>query len=303
MPGRQEIGLKGVLKTRQIVPRCLGKYRVAKAPRQDCPVIIRALWHRSGRYSRSRAHRGAGRTLLRHAIGRYGSGRGQGRATGIGDQSRTWGPPFVGTESAYFLATNRNKRSIALDYDDATGMDILQRLLATADVFLCNQPSMESLQRRGLDPVTLRARHPRLIYCSITGYGFTGPKSGQPGYDILAQAEAGVMSFTGEPDGEPMRFPIAIADMTTGIYSAMGILGALYARERNRSRRLSGHGFVRFAIDMAGKRWQQLFEYRRLAQALGECTSEHCALPAVSGQRWPFFRGWSRHAAGVAKFG
>jgi crotonobetainyl-CoA:carnitine CoA-transferase CaiB-like acyl-CoA transferase len=78
----------------------------------------------------------------------------------------------------------------------------------------------------------LRAKHPRLIYCSITGYGFTGPKAEQPGYDIIAQAEAGVMSFTGEPGGGPMRFPIAIADMTTGMYAAMGILGALYARER-----------------------------------------------------------------------
>ena len=150
-----------------------------------------------------------------------------------GDQSRGWGPPFVGTESAYYLATNRNKRSIALNYDHPLGGEILQRLLATADVFICNQPSMISLQRRGLDPQTLRAKYPRLIYCSISGYGFTGPKAEQPGYDILAQAEAGVMSFTGEPDGGPVRFPIAIADMTTGMYSAMGILGALFARERS----------------------------------------------------------------------
>jgi len=150
-----------------------------------------------------------------------------------GDQSRGWGPPFVGTESAYYLATNRNKRSIALNYDHPVGSEILQRLLATADVFICNQPSMKSLQRRGLDPQTLRAKHPRLIYCSISGYGFTGPKAEQPGYDILAQAEAGVMSFTGEPEGGPVRFPIAIADMTTGMYAAMGILGALFARERN----------------------------------------------------------------------
>jgi crotonobetainyl-CoA:carnitine CoA-transferase CaiB-like acyl-CoA transferase len=150
-----------------------------------------------------------------------------------GDQSRGWGPPFVGTESAYYLATNRNKRSIALNYDHRLGGEILQRLLSTADVFICNQPSILSLQRRGLDPQTLRAKYPRLIYCSISGYGFTGPKAEQPGYDILAQAEAGVMSFTGEPGGGPLRFPIAIADMTTGMYSAMGILGALFARERN----------------------------------------------------------------------
>src|ERR1700752_2016162 len=149
-----------------------------------------------------------------------------------GDQSRGWGPPFVGTESAYYLATNRNKRSINLNYDHPLGGEILQRLLSTADVFICNQPSKLSLQRRGLDPETLRAKYPRLIYCSISGYGFTGPKAEQPGYDILAQAEAGVMSFTGEPDAGPLRFPIAIADMTTGMYSAMGILGALFARER-----------------------------------------------------------------------
>ena len=149
-----------------------------------------------------------------------------------GDQSRGWGPPFVGTESAYYLATNRNKRSINLNYDHPLGGEILQRLLSTADVFICNQPSILSLQRRGLDPQKLRGKYPRLIYCSISGYGFTGPKAEQPGYDILAQAEAGVMSFTGEPDAGPLRFPIAIADMTTGMYSAMGILGALFARER-----------------------------------------------------------------------
>ena len=150
-----------------------------------------------------------------------------------GDQSRGWGPPFVGTESAYYLATNRNKRSITLNYDHPLGGEILQRLLSTADVFICNQPSMISLERRGIDPETLRAKYPRLIYCSISGYGFTGPKAEQPGYDILAQAEAGVMSFTGEAGGGPLRFPIAIADMTTGMYSAMGILGALFARERS----------------------------------------------------------------------
>jgi glutaryl-CoA transferase len=161
---------------------------------------------------------------------------------GTGDQSRGWGPPFVGGESAYFLATNRNKRSIALNYDDPRDLEILLRLIASADVFLSNQPSLASLQRRGLDSETLRAKFPRLIYCSITGYGFTGPNAGRPGYDILAQAESGLMSFTGEPEGGPMRYPIAIADMTCGMYAAMGILGALFAREK------TGHGQF---LDMA----------------------------------------------------
>ncbi|MBZ5527319.1 MAG: CoA transferase [Acidobacteriia bacterium] len=150
----------------------------------------------------------------------------------VGDQSRGWGPPFVGGESAYYLATNRNKRSLTLDYDVPRGHDILERLLATADVFLINQPVLASLEKRGLAPQTLCAKFPRLVYCSITGYGFSGPKAGRPGYDILAQAEAGVMSFTGEPGGGPMRFPIAIADMTCGMYATMGILGALFAREK-----------------------------------------------------------------------
>jgi crotonobetainyl-CoA:carnitine CoA-transferase CaiB-like acyl-CoA transferase len=151
---------------------------------------------------------------------------------GVGDQSRGWGPPYVGSQSAYYLATNRNKRSITLNYDHPRGAEALQKLLSTADVFISNQPSMASLRKRGIDPDTLCAKHSRLIYCSITGYGFTGPKAGMPGYDILAQAEAGVMSFTGEPGSGPLRYPIAIADMTCGMYAAMGILAALFSREK-----------------------------------------------------------------------
>lgn len=151
---------------------------------------------------------------------------------GIGDQARGWGPPFVGEMSAYFLSTNRNKRSVALDYNQPNGLEALYKLIATADIFITNQPSLESLQKRKLDAPTLRERHSRLIYCSISGYGFSGPKAGSPGYDILAQAEAGLMSFTGEENSGPMRYPIAIADMTCGIYAAMGILAALFAREK-----------------------------------------------------------------------
>jgi formyl-CoA transferase len=151
---------------------------------------------------------------------------------GIGDQARGWGPPFVGEVSAYFLSTNRNKRSIVLDYNQPNGLEALHRLIATADIFITNQPSLESLRKRKLDAPTLRKHHPKLIYCSISGYGFSGPKAGSPGYDILAQAEAGLMSFTGEENSGPMRYPIAIADMTCGVYAAMGILAALFAREK-----------------------------------------------------------------------
>lgn len=151
---------------------------------------------------------------------------------GFGDQARRWGPPWCGSESAYFLAANRNKRSIALDYDHATGREALERLLVRADVFLINQPSIDSLRRRALDPDALLARFPRLVVCSITGYGLEGPNAGQAGYDIIAQAEAGIMSFTGESGDPPLRYPVALADLITGVYAATGILAALFARER-----------------------------------------------------------------------
>jgi len=151
---------------------------------------------------------------------------------GAGDQARGWGPPFVGDVSAYFLAANRNKRSIALDYDHPAGLQALQRLIGTADIFITNQPSLESLKKRNLDAPTLREKNPQLIYCSISGYGVSGPRAGAPGYDIIAQAEGGVMSFTGDAQSLPMRYPIAIADITCGIYTAMGILAALLSRTK-----------------------------------------------------------------------
>lgn len=151
---------------------------------------------------------------------------------GRGDQSRGWGPPFAGTESTYFLSANRNKRSLTLNLNHPRGVEILRRLVAHADVFVHNQPKRESLVKRGLDYESASATNPRLIYCAISGYGWNGPKTGLPGYDILAQSEAGIMSITGEPGDKPIRYPIAIADVTCGIFAAMGVLAALLARER-----------------------------------------------------------------------
>ncbi|NTU62201.1 MAG: CoA transferase [Chloroflexi bacterium] len=149
-----------------------------------------------------------------------------------GDQSRKWGPPFIGSESAYFLAVNRNKRSITVDIASDGGKQTMRRLLDQADVFVCNVRKVESLQKVGLDPETVRGYNPRLIFCSITGYGRTGPYAGRGGYDLVAQAESGLMAATGDANGEPMRWPVAIAVMTTGVWSALGILAALYAREK-----------------------------------------------------------------------
>ena len=149
---------------------------------------------------------------------------------GDGDQARGWGPPFLEGESAYFLAINRNKRSIELDAKDPGDSSVLHTLIGRADVFLTNNPRLQSLARAGLDPETLRARHPRLVYAAISGYGHTGPKANRGGYDIIAQGEAGLMALTGPTDGGPSRFPSPMADISGGIYACMGVLAALRAR-------------------------------------------------------------------------
>jgi crotonobetainyl-CoA:carnitine CoA-transferase CaiB-like acyl-CoA transferase len=153
---------------------------------------------------------------------------------GDGDQARGWGPPFLDGESAYFLAVNRNKRSIELDIKKPDDLQLLETLIGRADVFLTNNPRLDSLARSRLDPATLRARSPKLVYGAISGYGHTGPKANRSGYDIIAQGEAGLMALTGPVDGGPSRFPSPMADISGGIYACMGVLAALYARD-NRS--------------------------------------------------------------------
>ena len=151
---------------------------------------------------------------------------------GSGDQSRRWGARLPGGESAYFCAANRNKRSLTLNIRAQAARSVMQRLLATADIFICNIPRADSLCRAGLDPETLRAQFPRLIYAAITGYGHSGPNAGRSGYDLVAQGEAGLMSVTGTETTVPIRYPIPMADMTTGLYTAIGLLAALRVRDQ-----------------------------------------------------------------------
>ncbi len=161
---------------------------------------------------------------------------------GAGDMTRGWAPPFVKDESAYFMSVNRNKRGITLNLRQSEAQAILYRLIAEADVFMVNQPSLESLRRLRADPDTLRGINPRLVYCLISGFGMTGPEAGQGGYDVVAQARAGLMALTGEPGTGPIRFPIPLADATCSLYCMIGILSALVARDR------TGQGQV---LDMA----------------------------------------------------
>jgi formyl-CoA transferase len=150
---------------------------------------------------------------------------------GKGDDTRSWGPPFLAGESAYFLGVNRNKESITLDFKHKEGRAVLDQLIGRADVLVENfRPG--TLDRIGLGFAAQHDRHPRLIYCSISGFGHTGPRRDQPGYDAVVQAEGGLMSITGAPDGPPYRVGTAIADLVAGLLAAQGIGLALYARER-----------------------------------------------------------------------
>jgi crotonobetainyl-CoA:carnitine CoA-transferase CaiB-like acyl-CoA transferase len=147
-----------------------------------------------------------------------------------GDDTRAWTPPSVDGISTYFLAANRNKKSIALDLKTPQGRAVAAELAAKADVLVSNlRPA--SLQSAGLDYERLSAVHPRLVHCSISGYG-EGPFAGRPGYDFVMQAETGFMSITGEIAGEPMRLGVAFVDLAAGANATQAILAALYGRER-----------------------------------------------------------------------
>ena len=148
---------------------------------------------------------------------------------GVGDETRQWGPPHAGGEAAYFLAVNRSKRSCAVDLGTSEGREIARALALRADVLIENFRA-GTATRLGLGYEQLRADHPGLVYCSITGFGSDREPPDRPGYDFVVQAESGLMAITGDPDGEPMKTGVAVVDVLAGTHAAVGILGALVAR-------------------------------------------------------------------------
>jgi succinate--hydroxymethylglutarate CoA-transferase len=151
--------------------------------------------------------------------------------TSDGDDTRRWGPPFVGAEAAYFLGVNRNKRSLTLNMAVPAGQKILAGLIEKADVLIDNF-RLGTLEKWGFGDAWFEQSAPRLIRCSITGYGSSGPKAALPGYDFVLQAESGLMSICGEPDGQPTKYGVAIVDVCTGMLASNAILAALNARGR-----------------------------------------------------------------------
>jgi len=146
-----------------------------------------------------------------------------------GDETRGWGPPYAGDEAAYFLGVNRNKRSIVLDLSTHQDRAELEALIRDCDVLVENY-KLGTLAKWGFDDGWFEREVPQMVHCSITGYGPSGPKSHLPGYDFVLQAETGLMSITGNPDGVPTKHGIAMVDITTGLYAAIAVLGALHER-------------------------------------------------------------------------
>jgi glutaryl-CoA transferase len=150
---------------------------------------------------------------------------------GAGDDTRTWGPPFTGGESAYFLGVNRNKRSLTLNMAVKSGQEILSQLIKKADVLVENF-KLGTLEKWGITDDWLEKNAPQVVRCSITGYGSSGPDAALPGYDFILQAESGLMSICGEAGGGPTKYGVAIVDVVTGLYACNSILAALAARTR-----------------------------------------------------------------------
>lgn len=171
-------------------------------------------------------------------LGDYGADIVKVERPGLGDDTRAWGPPYVKdvdgydtSESAYYLAANRNKRSIALDMATSEGAETIRQLAAKCDILVENFKT-GGLNRYGLDYESLKEINPAIVYCSITGFGQTGPNAKLAGYDLMAQGYGGIMSLTGEPDGQPMKVGVGVADIMCGMYASTAILAALRHRDQ-----------------------------------------------------------------------
>ncbi len=165
-------------------------------------------------------------------LGDYGADVVKIEIPGTGDDTRHWGPPFIGEESAYFLSINRNKRSLTLNFKEQKAIDIFLDLVKDSDVVVENfTPGV--MARFGLDYETVKAANPNIIYCSISGFGQTGPYRNRPAYDQIMQGISGIMSITGEADGEPQKVGIAVTDIGAGMWSAFAIMSAIYHRNQH----------------------------------------------------------------------
>jgi crotonobetainyl-CoA:carnitine CoA-transferase CaiB-like acyl-CoA transferase len=227
----------------------------------------------------------------------------------VGDDTRPWGPPWLPDangeptqDSTYFSSANRNKRSIVLDLGNASGAAVTRRLAAHADVLIENYKAGD-LARRGLDHEALCRLNPRLIYCSITGFGQTGPLRDKPGYDYIFQAVGGLMSLTGHPDGAPgggpMKIGASVVDQSTGLYACIAILAALQERNRSGLGQYIDMALIDAAATLGAHQASNFFQSGRLPQRMGnssagimvpyetfECADGHLVVACGNDRQW-----------------
>ncbi|NAT15765.1 CoA transferase [Pseudomonas syringae pv. actinidifoliorum] len=210
---------------------------------------------------------------------------------GCGDDTRAWGPPFLQdaaghntSEAAYYLSANRNKQSVTIDFTRPEGQRLVKQLAAKSDIVIENF-KVGGLAAYGLDYVSLKAINPRLIYCSITGFGQSGPYATRPGYDFMIQALGGLMSLTGLPEGEeragPVKVGVALTDILTGLYSTTAILAALAHRDQSDVGQYIDMALLDVQV-LPGQSGHELPDYRGRTRASGQCPSQYRALSELS---------------------
>ena len=210
---------------------------------------------------------------------------------GVGDETRTWGPPYVRdeegadtTESAYYVCANRNKRSITVDFSQPRGVALVKQLLERCDVLVENF-KVGGLAKFGLSYEQLREEFPGLVYCSITGFGQTGPYAHRPGYDMMAQGMGGLISITGEPDRPPSKVPVAINDIMTGMYTAVALLSAVRHRDLTGEGQHVDVGLLDVQVSWLANVASNYLVGGKLPHRLGYCPPQHGALSGVPDAR------------------
>ena len=219
---------------------------------------------------------------------------------GKGDDTRGWGPPFVSSAheadlfSAYYLAANRGKKSVAVDLSAQEGREIIESLACSCDILVENF-SVGVAKRLGFDYETLSEINPRLIYCSITGFGQTGPHKDKPGYDLLIQAMGGLMSITGSPEGEPTKVGVAVADLLTGLYATVAMLAALNERHSSGLGQHIDLALLDVQIAALANQGMNFLATGKAPARKRQCPSQYRALPGIRDQRWTrCYRGGQR---------
>lgn len=206
----------------------------------------------------------------------------------MGDETRAWGPPFVGDAASYFIGVNRNKRDISIDMNKKAGQELLLRLLEGADIFVENF-KIGTLEKWGIGSDYLRERFPRLIHCRISGFGADGPYGGQPGYDAAVQALSGLMSVNGEEGGKPLRMGVPVIDLVTGMNGVIGILLALNERHKSGKGQFIESTLYDSGVSMLHPQLPNYYLNGKVPQRSGNRHPNICPYDAFETQTVPLF--------------